>query len=432
MTRVRRPAQHAAQSTGPGEHRATYRLLAGQYVTQFLGGSFLATALPGILRDAGAGLDQLALVRLLMIIPIAKILWAPLVDHVSARSGRYRGWLLVLQPAMALALLTLALGDPFDDLGLVLTVMVVVALLSATKDTAVDALAIRTLPRERRSVAGGIQSAGATVGGLIGGGLVVVVYDQLGWVPAVVVLALAVALPIGQIARFREPPRAPTLTMTVRDSYRVLWVLVRPGPIRRWALGVAPLFWLGLGTAYALLTPMLVDAGWSLTRIGLTVNGLGSVVAVAAALAAGWLAARYGLRRCLHLAAVSQVIALLALVPLAAGYAPPVLTTVGVCLLEAAFAVAATTAAATAMSLCRAGTAGADYALVNGAALLVSFAAGAAGVSLAGTVGYAPVLMVAVLAALASQVNLRWFWHGLGADPPQRAFRAVAAGGAVD
>jgi predicted MFS family arabinose efflux permease len=420
------PSQHL-------EHRATYRLLAGQYVTQFLGGSFLATALPTILREAGAGLDQLAVVRLLMIIPVAKVVWAPLVDHVSARTGKYRSWLLVLQPAMALALLVLVLTDPVEDLGLVVAVMVAVALISSTKDTAVDALAIRTLPPQRRSVASGIQSAGATVGGLIGGGLVVVAYDHLGWVPAVVVLVLAVAVPIWQIVRFRESPLARSRPPTVRQSYGVLHVLVRPGLVRRWALGVAPLFWLGIGAAYGLLTPMLVDAGWSLSRIGLTVNGVGAVVAVAAALVTGRLAARLGLRRCLHLAAGCQAIALLALLPVAAGSASTVVATVGVCLFEVAFAVAATAAGATAMNLCRAGAAGADYALINGAALLVSFAAGALGVAVAGTVGYVWVLVAAVVAAMASHVALLGFWRRPDPDRPQSQDKAtVRLGGAVD
>lgn len=242
----------------------------------------------------------------------------------------------------------------------------------------------------------------------------VVAYDHLGWVPAVLILAVAVALPVWQIARFSEPRRTPVEIPTLRSGYAVLRILVRPGPVRRWALGVAPLFWVGIGIAYGLVTPMLVDAGWSLSRIGVTVNVVGSVVAVAGALASGVLTARRGLRWGLHVAATLQAAALIALLPLAIGHDSILLASVAVCLLELAFAVAATTAGATAMNLCRAGVAGAEYALVNSVALLVSFVAGAVGVALAGRLGYGPVLAGAAVVALASHLAVHWFWRAGG------------------
>lgn len=390
--------------------RTTYALLAGQYATQFLGGSFLATSLPAILRGAGVGLAQLAVLPLVMIIPIARVLWAPLVDHVVTRTGRYRPWLLVLQPALAVTLLGLLLLDPVTDLGLVLVVMVLVALISSTKDIAVDALAIRALSRSGRGVAGGLQSAGGNIGGLVGGGLVVVVHDHLGWAPAVLVLAGCVALPVWQVLRYAEPARPVADPPTAAQSLSAAAALLRDPQARRWALVVAPVLWLGVGTTYGLLVPMLVDTGWSLSRIGLTVNGLGSAVAIVGALALGALTGRLGLRRMLHGAAALQVLALLMLLPLAGGTASTATATFAVCLLVLTFAVVATTAAATAMELCRTTTAGGDFAALGAVALATSFASGALGLTLAGAVGYVPVVVGAALVAAVSQVALRWFW----------------------
>ena len=93
--------------------------LTALYVTQYLGVGFITVGLTAILRDGGTSLDTLALLQIVGLIWPIKFLWAPILDRYGSRHrGHYRSWLLVLQTALVLALLILALvgADALFDL----------------------------------------------------------------------------------------------------------------------------------------------------------------------------------------------------------------------------------------------------------------------------------------------------------------------------
>ena len=124
----------------------TFALLGGLYASQYLGIGFFYTARVALLRQRGVPLEQLGVIQVLGLLWGAKFLWAPLLDrHGSRRHGHYRGWLLVLQPAIVVALLALVPLDPVADFGALLLLAGAVAALSATQDIAADAIAIRVL-----------------------------------------------------------------------------------------------------------------------------------------------------------------------------------------------------------------------------------------------------------------------------------------------
>ena len=119
------------------------------------------------------------------------------------------------------------------------------------------------------------------------------VYDRYGWVAAITLLAALTAAGLLTIVAFREPERADRPD-TTGQAYRALFsVFGQPG-CRRWTFGVVPLLYVGAGAAYALVSPALVDAGWSLARIGVVTGIVISVPAIVAGLAAGAVTSRIG------------------------------------------------------------------------------------------------------------------------------------------
>ena len=69
------------------------------------------------LSDSGAGLGVVGLTAWIGLAYSLKFIWAPLLDQpppfpVLRRFGRRRGWLLLVQPALGLATILLALSDP--------------------------------------------------------------------------------------------------------------------------------------------------------------------------------------------------------------------------------------------------------------------------------------------------------------------------------
>lgn len=377
--------------------RSTFALLSGLYVSQYLGIGFFFIALPAILRARGVALEVIGLVQALGLTWALKFLWAPAVDRFgSRRRGHYRSWLLVLQPAIAVALLALIPFDVADDVGVVLLLVAGVVLLSATQDIAADAIAVRVLDPADRGLGNGVQNAGGYLGNLIGGGGVLVVYDRIGWPAAMITLAALTLLPAWQVWRYREPDRTGERP-TTRQAFGAVWSMFQQPGVAVWALLVLPLCAAGAGGAYSLSAPALVDAGWSLSRIGLIQNVVAGVAAIVAALASGALVSRFGPRRVLLGGLAASALAIAALLPLARGTAPLVATAGALSANYAGYTVLLTVVYTVNMSLCRERCAGSDYTVLGSVTLLCSLVVGGAVVAAAGTLGY-PTMVLACAA----------------------------------
>ena len=84
-------------------------LLATLYFAQGLPFGFFVQALPALLRQQGYSLSEIGLASLLTLPWALKFLWAPVVDRRwSARLGRRRTWILAMQLAGVITLVSLA------------------------------------------------------------------------------------------------------------------------------------------------------------------------------------------------------------------------------------------------------------------------------------------------------------------------------------
>ncbi len=92
-------------------------------------------------------------------------LWAPLVDRIqipflTKKVGHRRGWIILMQLLILISLFLWSIIDPSENLALVITVGLVIAIASATQDITVDALRIEQIgEHEGKSMAGGAAMA---------------------------------------------------------------------------------------------------------------------------------------------------------------------------------------------------------------------------------------------------------------------------------
>ncbi|NYH44729.1 putative MFS family arabinose efflux permease [Micromonospora jinlongensis] len=379
--------------------------LTALYVTQYLGVGFITVGLTAILRDGGTSLDTLALLQIVGLIWPIKFLWAPILDRYGSRHrGHYRSWLLVLQTALVLALLALLpFTDPADALGPIVAICAAYVFFSATQDIAVDAVAVRMLAESSRGTGNGIQVAASYLGNLLGGGACVLVYDQFGWAAAIGLLAAMTAVGLLVVWRFREPPRTDRVDR-VGTAYRALLsVFGQPG-CRWWTFGVVPLVYVGAGMAYALVTPALVDAGWSLGRIGVVTGVVTSVPAIVAGLVAGLGIGRFGRGGVLVVGGVALTVSTLLLLPLMNGRAPLGGTVAALCCFMVAYTIANVVLYTVNMDYSRPDTGGTDFTVLSSFGLVCSFVAASIGLAAADGVGYPPVAIAAIVLVAAGVV----------------------------
>jgi len=348
-------------------------LLSSLYLSQGLPYGFFTQALPALLRKQGMSLPNIGLTYLLLLPWALKFVWAPLMDrHGSERLGRRRGYILPLQLLSAGVLLLLALPSGAPSTQLLLGVVLAVNLLAATQDVATDGLAVNLLAARELGLGNGVQVAAYRVGMILGGGVILAVFDAAGWRPTLLSLGAMLLVATVPIALYREPPSAPP----ARESLELAWWIKRPG-IGGWLL-LLVLYKAGEALATGMLRTFLVDTGLSLTDLSWMLGGVGFTAGLLGALVGGALVSRLGYRRALILFGVVQTGAVLLYALAARGASMPLLTLV--CGAEHLASGMATAALFTVMMHeCRPEHAGTDYTVQ--ASLVVVATGGAAAVS---------------------------------------------------
>ena len=92
-------------------------------------------------------------------------LWAPLVDRIqipllTKKIGHRKGWIVLMQILILISLFLWSIINPSENLALVITVGLVIAIASATQDITVDALRIEQIgENEGKSMAAGAAMA---------------------------------------------------------------------------------------------------------------------------------------------------------------------------------------------------------------------------------------------------------------------------------
>ncbi|KQT46552.1 MFS transporter [Methylobacterium sp. Leaf456] len=251
---------------------------------------FLASGAPLILRVRGIDLAEVGLLQLINLPVGLTFLWAGVVDRFRLPLLPHRlGWIVGMQ-AFGIALLAvLSFGEawPLPALfGLALAIFFCLA----TMDVALEALVVETVEPERRPYVTSAKLGGASLGGIVGTGMLIAAYDRLGWQAVVLSVAGLNALCLLPILFYPEPTlrrRASTAVRKKLDFARLRRLGGRVGVL---GLYFAALFALTSVNSFA-----LADLGVPLAQVGLVTGSLAAGINLAMALVSGALVRRFGL-----------------------------------------------------------------------------------------------------------------------------------------
>lgn len=237
-----------------------------------------------------------------------KVFWAPFLDRFSLPGlGRRRGWMLVMQAGMAIALARLALTQPHLELLHVVVLALAVAVTSATFDIAVDAWRAEALDQKHLGLGNSIHIAAYRVAMLVSGGLALILADKLGW--RATYLAMAGLTLLGMAGTWLAEntdavARAPrTLREAISGPLKDL--LQRRGII--YLLAFAVFYKLGDWLAESMTIPFLLRGmGFTKTEIGFVQKTTAMVAIILGGLLGGWMLTRMSLRKALWICGFVQ------------------------------------------------------------------------------------------------------------------------------
>jgi len=267
-----------------------------------------------------------------------KVLWSPLVDAtdvpiLTRLLGRRRGWLLSSQVLLMATIVCLGLCDPAVSVPLVITGAVLVATASATQDIVIDAFRVESLSESEQAAGMASYVAAYRIGSLIAGAgalLLVAALEARGlagraaWTACYAVMAVLVLVGVIGTLLAKEPESSAAvgagnartaaqsaLRRALRaaiDSFKDF--LSRDLAVS--ALVFVVLFKLADALAFALLTPFVLDLGFSLTQVATIRNGIGFAAALIGGFVGGFIARAWPLSTSLWVGGILQAVMVLA------------------------------------------------------------------------------------------------------------------------
>ena len=242
-------------------------LLIGGSTYKFTLTGFYLVALVAILKNHGYSLNQLSWIHLIGGIEAAKVLFAALMERRPAgRFGRFRSWLLAATLGLSAVFGLMACTDMSRNFPLLLTCCVLLSAMSAVYGCAMLGLSCIVLPHRERGFGGVIQTMAARGGKMIGGALVLWLYQEYGQTAAGFMLAFSLLMLL-QLLCYREPESPTAQGGLTALAARLVSFWRQPETGWRW---LVLLFTVAAPYAFAAATfvPKLADLGFNPKQTG--------------------------------------------------------------------------------------------------------------------------------------------------------------------
>jgi PAT family beta-lactamase induction signal transducer AmpG len=267
------------------------------------------TVLQAWMHEVGVDIKVIGLFSLVGLPYTLKFLWAPVLDRFSLPLfGRRRGWLLLCQILLMLAIAGLGFTNPLASPYLVAGVAFLVTFFSASQDIVVDAYRREDLTDNELGLGSSLYVNGYRLGMLVAGSGGLIMADHISF--QMVYLILSVTMLIGVITTIccREPEISVGTPTTFKEAVIGPFVdyFSRPGA---WLLLAFILFYkIGDQMATTMTMPFYLELGFSKTEIGTVVKLFGFWATIGGGLVGGIILLRLGISRSLWIFGILQAV----------------------------------------------------------------------------------------------------------------------------
>lgn len=376
----------------------------------------------------GVDLKSIGLFSLVGLPYSLKFIWSPLLDRfVPPFLGRRRGWLVLMQGALILAIAAMALQQPRQALQLLAFNAVLIAFFSASQDIAFDAYRTDVLEKWEMGAGAAVAVLGYRIALLVTGSLALILADQMPW--QTVYLLMAFLMAVGLFTTFwaPEPKQLRLPPASLADAVKLPFIefFQRSGLLRGiLILLFIVLYKLGDALVNNMSTPFLLPntgLGFSQTDIGAIQGGMGLLATIVGTLAGGAVLSKIGINRSLWVFGGLQAVSNLAyflLAQVGKNYSV-LLLTINIENFCAGLGTAAFVAFL--MSLCNPSFSATQYALLSSLMAVSRDILVAPAGSLAKATGWPMFFLISIVAALPGLLLLPVFapWNSQSVDMPR-------------
>jgi len=280
------------------------------------------TPLQAWLTKEGVSLTAISAFSLVALPYSLKFLWSPLLDRFTPPFlGRRRGWLVITQLALLLALAAMAWQKPSTGLKFLAITAGIVAFFSASQDIVVDAYRTDILTAPERGPGASMYLLGYRVALLIASSLTLFLAGFIPW--PFVYLIMSLLMLIGVVTSILAPEptlvERPPQSLAAAVTLPFIEFFQRHGSLQAILILVfIVIYKLGDSLVKNVATPFLLDKGLNFRASELALpNALGIMAVIVGTLAGGAVMSKIGVNRSLWIFAIVQTVGNLTYVALA-------------------------------------------------------------------------------------------------------------------
>lgn len=266
---------------------------------------------------AQVGIDKktIGLFALVGLPYVWKFVWAPFLDRFHAPFlgkllGRRRGWLVLVQIALALSIIMMGHSQPQENLFLTAIFALCVSFFSATQDILIDAYRIESLDPSEYAAGGGVEVFGYRLGMIVAGGFALSLSDSYAWSTVYLIMGLFMGVGLLTTLFCKEPPASKKIDLEKKNLKTVivepfLEFIQRPGWV--WVLLFIILYRFGDNLIGQMATVFYQKMGFTGTEIGMVTKTFGIWMVVVGGLVGGAVAKRIGIMKTLMFGGILHV-----------------------------------------------------------------------------------------------------------------------------
>jgi PAT family beta-lactamase induction signal transducer AmpG len=360
------------------------------------------------LASEGLDIKTIGIFTLVSLPYFFKFMWAPLLDrYLPPVLGRRRGWILIYQICLAVAIAVMGFCSPTKELYVLGVLAVLVAFLSASQDIVIDAYRVDAIPVSERGLAAAAQSFGYRSAAMLAGAVLVLIAAHLGWRLAFLMVAcLMAATTLGTLwAPEPEVPGKPprSLADAVWHPLRALF-----GQKGAWGFVLLVLLY-KIGDAFALSLYsafMIKGMGFSLDELSIAGKVNMTVSSMIGVAFGGWVYMRWGTFKSLLIFGIGQALTNLLYVWLALAGKKIWLLVLATSLDTGVGGMGLAAFTAYLVSLCSANFSATQYALLSAIASLPRISMGSVAGFVVARIGWANFFVVTFLTAMPGLILL--------------------------
>jgi PAT family beta-lactamase induction signal transducer AmpG len=273
------------------------------------------------LKSEGVDLKAIGLFALVGMPYTWKFLWAPAMDRFKLPFlGRRRGWMVVTQIAVMLAVILMGQFNPSTEIWIVVFLASVVAFFSASQDIVVDAHRREWLTEGQMGSGTALFVNAYKLSTLVPGSLSLILSDLITWdwvffITGLFMLpGILTTLLVSEPREYGPPPQ--TMREAVIEPFNEF--IHRSGwKHAAFILLFIFLYKLGDSMASALATPFYIELGFTRTEIGLVAKNAGLWASILGGILGAYWMLKTGVNKGLWIFGVLQAVATLGFVVLA-------------------------------------------------------------------------------------------------------------------